>query len=361
MCADQAADTVASASSLSPTAVVWPLLGAAGLTEYVDPAAAAAEAAPAFIADYEASYEDVARPEWLSMTFERATAHAARELKFLVAYLHAPAHGDTDAFCREALSDGEVLAQLAGGDFVAWGADVSSPDGARLARALRVGRRPVVAIMLTLDSRATLVGMADAQGGAQGLCAALVAAVEEYSAELVVARADAAEMQVSRRLREEQDDALAASLRADQEREAQEAARLVEEAEARRAAEEEEAAAAAAEVAEAAREAEREATITSRNERARASLGEEPAAGTPGTAMVAVRWPDGGRRQRRFLAKEPVQRVYDWAAAEGMPFDRFTLMSSFPKKELGEDALSATLEETGLAPQAMLMVRQEDE
>ena len=249
--------------------MVWPLLGAAGLTEYVDPAAAAAEAAPAFIADYEASYEDVARPEWLSMTFERATAHAARELKFLVAYLHAPAHGDTDAFCREALSDGEVLAQLAGGDFVAWGADVSSPDGARLARALRVGRRPVVAIMLTLDSRATLVGMADAQGGAQGLCAALVAAVEEYSAELVVARADAAEMQVSRRLREEQDDALAASLRADQEREAQEAARLVEEAEARRAAEEEEAAAAAAEVAEAAREAEREATITSRNERAR--------------------------------------------------------------------------------------------
>ena len=118
--------------------MVWPLLGAAGLTEYVDPAAAAAEAAPAFIADYEASYEDVARPEWLSMTFERATAHAARELKFLVAYLHAPAHGDTDAFCREALSDGEVLAQLAGGDFVAWGADVSSPDGARLARALRV-------------------------------------------------------------------------------------------------------------------------------------------------------------------------------------------------------------------------------
>ena len=348
--------------------IVWPFLSAAGLAEWADPAAAAAEAAPRFIAEYADAYPDVARPEWLEMTFERATATAARQMKFLFVYLHTPSHEDTDSFVTEVLADPGVLAELSGDNFVPWGCDTSSVDGSRLVRALRRQKKPTVAIMLTLDSRAVLVGMSDARGGVEGLRAVMASAVADHSAELVAARHDASERDFARTLREEQDAALAASLRDDQEkaerRQREEAERRAEEervareeAEAQAALEAEKAAIAAEEAAVAAREAE----VARRQEEKQGKLGDEPAPGTPGVAMVAVRFPDGGRRQRRFMAKDTVQRVYDFCDAEGMPFGKYTLVCSYPKKELGEDSLMLTLEDAGLSPKAMLMVRQDDE
>lgn len=58
----------------------------------------------------------------------RSAGQAARaQHKFLLVYLHAPHHQDTDQFCREALTAPDVLAYM-GEQYVVWGGDITNPD-----------------------------------------------------------------------------------------------------------------------------------------------------------------------------------------------------------------------------------------
>ena len=114
-------------------------------------------------------------------------------------------------------------------------------------------------------------------------------------------------------LREEQDAAFRESLEADArraeevERAAAEAARA--EAE-RAAAEAKERAAAERAAAEAAER--RRLAGSRRAEREAAARREEPAADAPGVCKVAVKFPNGGREERRFLEGDTVGGVYDF-------------------------------------------------
>mmetsp|Transcript_10376 Transcript_10376/g.36143 ORF Transcript_10376/g.36143 Transcript_10376/m.36143 type:complete len:144 (+) Transcript_10376:1553-1984(+) len=121
--------------------------------------------------------------------------------------------------------------------------------------------------------------------------------------------------------------------------------------------------AAAARAAEAEREEREraEAAARRRAEKASALAAEgEPEAG-PGVALVAVRLPDGTRRQRRFRDSEPVRRVYDFVdSLEGLDMNAYQLQSNYPRKVLARDD-GTGLKEAGLAPQAMLFVQNLDD
>ena len=174
--------------------------------------------------------------------------------------------------------------------------------------------------------------------------------------QLVAMRAEAQERLMDRRIREEQDNAYEEALLQHQEREQREAE---EQERSRREsaikqAQEAEAAAAAREAEEAERCKAQEKAA--RKEQLRAGFeAEDEAAAGPGTALMAFKLPCGARLQRRFLASQPVQRLYDYLDAYGnIEFQEFEIATNLPRVVYNDGSIS--IEEAGLAPQAMLFV-----
>lgn len=192
----------------------------------------------------------------------------------------------------------------------------------------------------------------------------LDAAAEAHAAPLTNARRARVDVVHARSLRDEQDAAFAESLEADARREAAAAAQADKEREtrelgARVLAEEAEALAFAAR-----REKEKERVVELRRLEKARSMKPEPVVGTECTCKVAVKFPDGQRVERRFLTGDTVRDVFDFvdstdASAVGVAY---SLVSNFPKRVFSRpDDAEVSLGEGGLAPQAVLMYRLDDE
>lgn len=105
------------------------------------------------------------------------------------------------------------------------------------------------------------------------------------------------------------------------------------------------------------------ASIAARRQQKAASLPPQPDAGTPGSATIRVRLPDGQNHQRRFPASSTVQTLYDWVdSLEGFNSLSYALVCAFPKRvfEAGQDG-GVTLEAAGLVPQGALFVQVHDD
>lgn len=81
-------------------------------------------------------------------------------------------------------------------------------------------------------------------------------------------------------------------------------------------------------------------------------------------ASIAFRAPSGKRITRRFLKTDSIKVLYDYlrtVGGEALGFDNedsdFQLLQPMPRKVFEEDA-SATLESKGLAPQALLTIKE---
>ena len=95
----------------------------------------------------------------------------------------------------------------------------------------------------------------------------------------------------------------------------------------------------------------------------RARLTPEPEPKTPNVTTVRVQLPDGSRVQRRFLGTDLIQSVRDvldlYMADKGeLTVKNYALESNFPIKVF--DNPSATLQEVGLVPQAVLFIKDLD-
>ena len=305
-------------------------------------------------------------PEFLAASHRDALREAQRQLKFLFVYLHSHDHADAHAFCADVLCDPAFKA-FVNERFVCWAGDVRRADAHGLAVALKPSAFPYAALLQSVDGRASLVMACEGATSARDLMDLLDRASDAHAAPLAAARAARAENERARSLRDEQDAAFRESLEADARREAaaaaaeEEASRLAE-AEARAAAE---AAAAEAAAAEALRA--REALVARRRLEKAQSMKTEPAADAAGVCKVAVKLPGGGRRERRFLETDTLRDVFDFvdaldgddAAAVGV---RYSLVSNFPRRVFGRERDAATtLGDGGLAPQAMLMYRLDDD
>lgn len=325
--------------------------------EVDDPVAAAAR----FRRDLRDACGDAPAPDFRECSHRDALREAQDQLKFLFVYLHSPDHADAPRFCRDVLCDPRVRS-LVDERFVAWGGDVRRSDAFRLAAAVSPSTFPYVALLSNVDGRASLLLAVEGTVEPEHLVELLTRAAEEHGSAFDRARASRAERDAARTLREEQDAAFRESLEADARR-AEEVERA--EAEAARA-EAERAAAEAKERAAAERAAaeaaERRRLAESRRAEKAAALREEPAADAPGVCKVAVKFPNGGREERRFLEGDTVGGVYDFVdtlecAGEGP----YSLVSSFPRRVFDrvEDE-RLTLSDAGLSPQAMLMYRLDD-
>jgi FAS-associated factor 2 len=91
-----------------------------------------------------------------------------------------------------------------------------------------------------------------------------------------------------------------------------------------------------------------------------ASLAPEPPATESGLTKLSLRLPSGERLIRRFRTSDTVKNLYDFVETRDLtplPIESdFVLVNTFPRKIYKD--MSQTLQESGLAPNASLIVEE---
>lgn len=316
---------------------------------------AAVSEAMDFVASFERDFGRT-RPNFVAEGFMDAVQRSRHAFKLLFVYLHSPDHPDTPVFCDRTLCN-EALAAFINENFVAWGGSIRASEGFKMSNSLKASRFPFCAVVMpATNQRIALLQQIEGPQSPEEMINILQRVLEESASVLVSARLDAEERRNTMRLREEQDAAYRAALEADQARERQrkeEQERLereAAEAERKRKEEEEAHARAALEAAE------KEAALAKLRQEKALSLGAEPDKGTDVT-QVLVRFPAGGRKERRFHTTATIQSLYDYIDSLGcLEMGSYCLVSNFPRTVYGLEKLSLSLKEAGLHPQASLFV-----
>jgi len=170
-----------------------------------------------FIHDYDQTYGSQ-HPTFYVGTYNQALNEAKKDLKFVIVYLHGSQHQDTGKFCRETLSNPEVI-QFINDNCLFWACSVDTPEGYRVSQSLRESTYPFIGVIVQREYRMTVVGRIEGLVSGQVLMERLQAIMSDNEAFLVVARADRQERNLTQALRQEQDEAYLESLRADQQKE----------------------------------------------------------------------------------------------------------------------------------------------
>ena len=302
-----------------------------------------------------------AGPDFLETGHREALRIAQTQLKFLFVYLHSRDHVDAHVFCQDVLAD-ETFANFVNDKFVCWAGDLRRQDSHVLASAVHPSTFPYVALLQSVDGRTSLVMACEGSTTSEELMDLLERAAEAHSAPLTAARRARDDVQHARALRDEQDLAFQESLEADARREAAALEKTAKDTEAReqelRLQADEEAELQAAEQAQ----KEKEKVIETRRLEKAKSMRAEPRVDAEGVCKVAVKFPDGGRRERRFLESDTVSDVFDFldSLEESAVGVAYSLVSNFPRRVFSRDN-SVDLKQAGLAPQAMLMYRLDDD
>ena len=314
-------------------------------------------------------------PEFQVCGHYEALSRARNASKFLVCYLHAPAHQSARRFCRETLTD-PLVSTFLNENFVVWGGSVTqSRDAYRLAQALRVSKYPCVAVLTSTSiiqnfgglsalsrrqvASSSMALMAVFEGflSPESTIQLLQRILDDHGPMLVAARAEQQEREYNRLIREEQEAAFAESLAEDQRREAEREALREKEREKEREAEEAE-----RQLREEQQKMQemQEAVVQRRRARSE-TIPEEPLAGGEDVTKILIRLPDGSRVQRRFLNHDKIRVVYDFVGSlEANTALNYKLVSNFPRRVFDESTFSQTLLEAGLSPQGSLFLQSED-
>lgn len=263
-----------------------------------------AENARRFIREFGEEYGENSLP-FTESGFNLTLDNAKKELRFMLVVLLSPSHDENHPWVQETLlsSPLKLFLDSHNDDLVLWGGNVRDSEAYQASTSLQCTKFPFVALICqTTDSGSsamTVVMRAVGPMPAPELVAKLGTAITAHQAQLGAARAQRAEQQASRNLRQEQDSAYERSLAQDRER-----ARL------RR--EEEEAAARAAQEAQAqaqAREKKKQNIAQWKQWRAQ-SLPREPGADVKDAIRVSIRMPTGERVVRRFHTEADLDELY---------------------------------------------------
>ena len=109
-----------------------------------------------FIHDYDQTYGSQ-HPTFYVGTYNQALNEAKKDLKFVIVYLHGSQHQDTGKFCRETLSNPEVI-QFINDNCLFWACSVDTPEGYRVSQSLRESTYPFIGVIVQREYRMTVVG-----------------------------------------------------------------------------------------------------------------------------------------------------------------------------------------------------------
>ena len=279
---------------------------------------------------------------------EEAVAHSC----IMVVYLHSPLHDEAKEICQKLILQPAMLNFLKQPIVRTLGCSVHTSQGAQLAQQLSASSFPLLA-MLQPGARASsgMQLLFKAEGPVllrmqvNQLMPYLNATYTRHEVILAEQTARRIEREQEQELRRQQDEEYQATLRADQERERQRQAER--EAEEKQKREEEE------------RERKKQQEEENRLEKAKALIRPEPQSG--GT-RIRFTLPSGKKLDRRFESDETIASLKGFLilhfAEENPEIKNIALSTNFPKKTYDDD--EQTLQESGLAPQAVLMVQDLD-
>ncbi|XP_022122261.1 FAS-associated factor 2 [Pieris rapae] len=292
-----------------------------------------------FINSYTTRYNP--HPVFYQGTYAQALNDAKNELRFLIVYLHSESAAETQNFCRNTLSDPDVISFI-NTHALFWGCSVDTSEGWRVAQSVGGRRYPLLCLVCVRDHRMTVVARSEGSCSPQQLINRLQRIVSENEPYLNAARADRVEREVTARLRASQDEAYAESLAADQEKERRRAA----EREARAQREQDD-------LNKRQQEERRKQEVIEARETMAAQLPEEPKAGPEAIALL-IRLPTGERLTRRFLFAHTTQDLYDFVFSHPQSPEEFEITTNFPKRAISRGP--SKLIDVGLKDRDVLFV-----
>lgn len=237
--------------------------------------------------------------------YAQAYDQAKNQLKYLLVILISPEHDDNATFIRETLLSSEfaAFANDPSNNLILWAGSVRDSEAYQVSIALNCSKFPFAGLIVHTpqDSSTAMSTVARLTGlmPPATFVSKLRATMSQYSSALERIRAQRAEQQATRNLRQEQESAYERSLAQDRERLR---LRREEEAAQRRAEEEQRAQAAAA--AEAAEQFE-----TWRRWRA-VQVPAEPTPDVKDSTRLSIRLADGTRIVRKFASATPIEHLY---------------------------------------------------
>ncbi|XP_029439569.1 FAS-associated factor 2 isoform X3 [Rhinatrema bivittatum] len=294
-----------------------------------------------FIQLFEEKYGRI-HPVFYQGTYSQALNDAKRELRFLLVYLHGDDHQDSDEFCRNTLCRHEVI-HFINSRMLFWACSTNKPEGYRVSQALRENTYPFLAMIMLKDRRMTVVGRLEGLIQAEDLINQLTFIMDSNQTYLMSERLEREERNQTQVLRQQQDEAYLASLRADQEkdrkkREKQEQKRREEEAAQQQMLAEER----------------RRRNLQEEKERRSECLPPEPLPEDPDSVKIIFKMPNDSRVERCFLFTQPLTVIYDFLFSLKESPEKFQIVANFPRRVLPcipteERPNPPTLQEAGLA------------
>ncbi|GAB1298208.1 FAS-associated factor 2 [Apodemus speciosus] len=261
-----------------------------------------------------------AHPVFYQGTYSQALNDAKRELRFLLVYLHGDDHQDSDEFCR-------------------------------VSQALRENTYPFLAMIMLKDRRMTVVGRLEGLIQPDDLINQLTFIMDANQTYLVSERLEREERNQTQVLRQQQDEAYLASLRADQEKERKKR----EERERKRRKEEE------VQQQKLAEERRRQ-NLQEEKERKLECLPPEPSPDDPESVKIIFKLPNDSRVERRFHFSQSLTVIHDFLFSLKESPEKFQIEANFPRRVLPcvpseEWPNPPTLQEAGLSHTEVLFVQ----
>ncbi|XP_053694542.1 FAS-associated factor 2 [Sabethes cyaneus] len=299
-----------------------------------------------FIQDYNEKYPE--HPVFYQGTYAQALNDAKRELKFLLVYLHSESSNEAVSFCRETLSNTQVV-EYVNRRMLFWACDISSPEGYRVSHSINARTYPVLVIIALRANKMVIMGRMEGHCSAEELIRRMDTVVNDNEVWLNQARHDRLERDLTQTLRQQQDEAYQMSLRADQEKQ-------------RRKQEEREAALRAQQAIEAEHLAEQQRleNIERLKMELSSQVPSEPEPGASGTISIVFKLPSGLRLERRFQSSNTLKDIHNFIFCHPDTPDSFEITTNFPKRVLHCDAKEEdslpTLIDAGLKNREVLFV-----
>ncbi|XP_067846337.1 FAS-associated factor 1 [Heptranchias perlo] len=290
----------------------------------------------------------------LEAAFQEAFYGKARDRKLLAIYLHHDDSVLTNVFCSQLLCAESIVSYLSQ-NFITWAWDMTREANrarflsmctrhfgsvvAQTIRTYKTDQFPLLLIIMGKRSSNEVLNVIQGNTTVDDLMMRLMNAMEIFAAQQQEDIRDEDEREARERVKREQDEAYRVSLEADRaKREAQEReiAEQVRQEQLRKEQEEE-----------------REAIRLSLEQ----SLPPEPREeSTELVSKLRIRTPRGEFFERRFLASNRLQVVFDFVASKGFPRDEYKLLSTFPRRDVSQFDPTETLMEVKLYPQETLFL-----
>ncbi|XP_077882359.1 FAS-associated factor 1 isoform X4 [Ictidomys tridecemlineatus] len=290
----------------------------------------------------------------LEAAFQEAFYVKARDRKLLAIYLHHDESVLTNVFCSQMLCAESIVSYLSQ-NFITWAWDLTKDAnrarfltmcnrhfGSVVAQTIRTQKTdqfPLFLIIMGKRSSNEVLNVIQGNTTVDELMMRLMAAMEIFSAQQQEDIKDEDEREARENVKREQDEAYRLSLEADRakreahEREMAEQFRL--------------------EQIRKEQEEEREAIRLSLEQALPPEPKEENA---EPVSKLRIRTPSGEFLERRFLASNKLQIVFDFVASKGFPWDEFKLLSTFPRRDVTQLDPNKSLLEVKLFPQETLFL-----